>query len=281
MSELEILDGRILSDEIKLNLRQQIVDDKLGPKLAVILVGNDEASHLYVKLKTRECEKIGIEVSTYFLDQKCSKEEVKESIAWLNKDKTIDAILVQLPLPEHIDEDEIIKFIDPSKDADGFHPDNLAKMYKNKSIVFPAPAQAVVRLITSSTNFRSNISAAVIANNDIFFKPINHLLKQYNITTNYYAPTDIDLVDEELRASDILVVAVGQPAIITSKHIKDNTIIIDVGTNKLGDKTIGDVDFESVADVAGSITPVPGGVGPMTIACLLENVINLHKASKK
>jgi len=277
MSNAEILDGRSLADEIKLNLRRQIVTNNLTPNLAVVLVGDDVASHLYVQLKTRACEKMGIQVSTYLLNKNCKVAEIKKTINWLNQDKTIDAILVQLPLPDQIDENEMINMIDPAKDADGFHPVNLAKMYKNKSIVLPAPAHAVVKLITASRNFRANLTAVVIANNDIFFQPIHHLLKQYNIQTNYYAPADIDLVADELRAVDILIVAVGKPNLITSRHIKDGAIVIDVGTNKINQTIVGDIDFADVINIAGSITPVPGGVGPMTIACLLENVVNLHK----
>ena len=138
-------------------------------------------------------------------------------------------------------------------------------MYQNEAIVFPAPANAVVRLIKSSRNLTSNMKAVVVSNNDIFFQPIQHLLNEYNITTTYYSPENIELIDHEVRLADIVVVAVGQPNFIDQKNIKDGAIIIDVGTNRVNNKTVGDVDFESVQNIAGAITPVPGGVGPMTL----------------
>ncbi len=276
-NKIELLDGRILADTINHKLRRIIVEENLQPTLAVVLVGDDPASHLYVNLKKKACEKIGIEVSTYFLDKQCTQAEVEETIQWLNNDETCDAILVQLPLPKHINTDKIINLIQPDKDADGFHPDNLKKMYSNQATVFPAPAHAVVRLIKSSDYFRSGLTTAVISNNDIFFQPIKHLLQPYNIITTYYSPDDIELINKESKSADIIVVAVGQPNFINQNHIQKDAIVIDVGTNRQDNKTIGDVDFDNVKNIAGSITPVPGGVGPMTIACLLENVVNLHK----
>lgn len=276
-----IINGRKLAEDIKHDLRQQIVNLGLTPALAVILVGNDPASHLYVKLKTKACRQIGIEVSTYLLDTSVPQEEVHNCITWLNQDPSIDAILLQLPLPKHLDTNELITAIAPEKDADGFHPTNLTKLQKNQTDVRPAPAQAVLKLIDDAETSLQNKQAVVIANNDIFSQPIKLLLERNGATVDYIKPSDTVAVQQKTPKADIVIVAVGKPKYISADLIKKNAIVIDVGTNKIGDVVVGDVDYDRVAEVAGAITPVPGGVGPMTIACLLENVVVLHQERKK
>lgn len=276
MSRAQILDGRELAEEIKHKLRWQVVNEKLRPALAIVLVGNDPASHLYVKLKEKACRQVGIGFNKYLMPAKAELKEVLDCINWLNKDPDIDGILVQLPLPEHLDENKIIASINPKKDADGFHPENLIN---EKAVALPAPANAVFKLIQAAETFRSDCQALVIANNEIFFKPISKLLDQYNIKTEYTNAESPEL-NKKINRADILIVAVGKPNFINGDSLKEDAIIIDVGTNRVNGKTIGDVDNKKVMETASAISPVPGGVGPMTIACLLENVIALHKQNK-
>jgi len=274
MSTTQILDGKTLADEINLKLRWQVVNQKLHPSLAIVLVGDDPASHLYVKLKEKACNKVGIKLHKYLLDKDTSEKEVLESIDWLNNDKDIDAILIQLPLPDHLDENKIIRKIKPSKDADGFHPSNLKN---NQSVTIPAPANAIYKLIRASETFQAESKAVVIANHDIIAKPLENLLKEFYIKTEYIDPKNEKEIIKKAPQADILVVAVGKPNFIKAENIKGDAIIIDVGTNQVKGKTVGDVDIKGVYEIASAITPVPGGVGPVTIACLLENVVALHK----
>lgn len=273
----QILNGKELAEEIKHKLRQQVIKENLHPSLAVVLVGNDPASHLYVKLKEKACQQIGIAFHKYLLPGDVSEEEILKTLDWLNNDQEINAILVQLPLPKHLDEDKIIAYVNPEKDADGFHPDNLND---KKSITTPAPANAVFKLIKSSETFRSDCQALVVANNKIFFQPIAELLSQYNINTEYAKPNDENIYKKTKKA-DILIVAVGKPYLIKKEDIKIDAIVIDVGTNRINGKTVGDVHLEDIIKKASAVSPVPGGVGPMTIACLLENVIALTKKAGK
>lgn len=272
MSCAQILDGRIMAEKLRLKLRNEIVTGQLSPSLAVILVGDDPASQLYVKLKEKACHEVGVKFHKYLLPAGVSKEEIFKCIDWLNKDKEIDAILVQLPLPRQLDENEVIKKINPKKDADGFHPDNI-----DNNDIIPAPANAIGKLILASDNFRSNCQALVIANHQVIFKPLARILAKYHITTEYLSPRATDKIKQQAPAADILITAVGKPEFISDNLVKKNAIVIDVGTTKVDGKVKGDVDFDKVKAIAGAITPVPGGVGPMTIACLLENVVALHK----
>ncbi|MGB0756937.1 MAG: bifunctional 5,10-methylenetetrahydrofolate dehydrogenase/5,10-methenyltetrahydrofolate cyclohydrolase [Patescibacteria group bacterium] len=277
MDTTQILNGRTLASEIQQDLRQYIVEHDATPSLAVVLVGDDPASHLYVSLKQKAAHKVGIDVSIYKLPNTSSQEEIIKTIDWLNQDDQIDGILVQLPLPDGIDENEVIDKIDPGKDADGFHPKNLEKLYDNSTDLRPAPAEAVVRLIVSSELFRANSTAVVIANHDIFYKPIKHALDEYHCDTHFVGPDEKENLYELLTKADIVVVAVGRANFITGSYLKEDAIVIDVGTNKKNGKTVGDVDVDSVQNIAGALSPVPGGVGPMTIACLLQNVVTLHR----
>ena len=273
MSTAQILNGKELAEDIKHKLRWQVVNEHLRPALAVILIGNDPASHLYVKLKEKACQQIGIGFHKYLMPDDVKEEEVLETIDWLNNDQEINAILVQLPLPEHLNEDKIIARIAPEKDADGFHPKNIDN---EQAVTLPAPANAVYKLIRASETFHADCQALVVANNKIFFNPIAKLLGQYHIKTEYTNPQDKDFSQKAAKA-DILIVAIGKPNFVKKEDIKTDAIVIDVGTNKIKEKTVGDVDTEDILEKASAVSPVPGGVGPMTIACLLENVIALTK----
>ncbi len=276
-----ILDGKKIANDIKHDLREQVVLQSLTPALAIILVGNDAASELYIKLKIKACRQIGIEVHEYRLPAHATQTELLQTISFLNQDTAIDAILLQLPLPTQLDANEAIQAIHPDKDADGFHPANIAKLSNNATDLRPAPAEAVIRLIQATETDLQGLQAVVIANTDIFFQPISILLGQHGVTVDYIHPTDADAIAAQAPNADIVIVAIGKPHFITTKHVKADAVVIDVGTNRVDNTVVGDVDFETVKHTARAITPVPGGVGPVTIACLLENVIVLHQNHQK
>lgn len=299
----KILDGRKLADKILHNIHQQIVRENLSPSLAVILVGNDPASQIYVHLKKKACEKVGIDFYLYNIDKKVAEIDLIKTIRFLNRDPEINAILVQLPLPKHLDENKIIAAIDPRKDADGFHPDNLKLLAQGKPLIIPGLCEGIIKLIQQAISKKDsrhlrdlrNLSILIISNNKTFAQPFKHLLKNSHIrglhsprpqaglwsrdAITWLSPKDKNLQGKSLLA-DIIVVAVGIPKFLKASMIKKNAIIIDVGCNRVAGKTTGDVDFASCSKKASHISPVPGGVGPVTVAMLLANVVKLSKLQK-
>jgi methylenetetrahydrofolate dehydrogenase (NADP+)/methenyltetrahydrofolate cyclohydrolase len=276
---MKIIDGKILAEKIKDKIVKEILELKgVRPNLAIILVGDKEDSKIYVKLKEEEAKKVGIDTHLYKFPDNITDRELLDVINFLNEDKMIDAILVQLPLPEQLDTDGIILAIDPKKDVDSFHPDNLEKIYssKEKDIIIP-PVFAVVLEALSSIGLKlSDKKICVIANSDIFGRSLTKLLKLNKANAEAVKPDDKALSDKTAEA-DVLISAVGRPRFIKKDMIKDQAILIDVGINKVKGKICGDVDFNDVDDKAGFITPVPGGVGPMTIAMALKNTLELYK----
>ncbi len=309
---MQIIDGRALAEKIK----DQVVQDILSlcggrPNLAIILVGERDDSKLYVSLKEKEAKKVGIDTHLYKFPENISDRELLDAISFLNEDNLIDAILVQLPLPEQIDTDGIILAIDPEKDVDGFHPDNLKKLLKKseeilnnqnpipainrqsprgetlpqrenilQEIIMP-PVFAVVLEVLANINYDLfSRRACIIANSEIFRHSLAKILKLKNIQAEALKPDDENLSGKTLKA-DILISAVGRPHFIKKDMIKDNAVLIDIGICKENGKTCGDVDFEDVEDKAGFITPVPGGVGPMTIAMAFKNTLELYKRKQK
>lgn len=276
----KIIDGKQLAAEIQQNLSVEIKSNDLNPSLAVILIGSDPASRLYVNLKKRACEKIGIEFHEYLMPDNITMEQVLETIEFLNKDELTDAILVQLPLPGQLDADTIIKAIDPKKDVDGFHPVNIKKLLAGENNFIPGLALGILKLIESTNEDLHNKLAVIVAKSDVFFQPLTKVLADKNIQAQLVDPKNPDL-KKYTNQADILIVAIGQPFFITADMVKDQAIVIDVGTNKIGDAVVGDVDYAAVFEKVSHITPVPGGVGPMTVAMLLYNTVQLHKKNKK
>lgn len=277
----KIIDGKALAAEIQQDLSVEIKSNDLHPSLAVILVGDNPASRLYVSLKKKACEKIGIEFHEYLMPENITKEQVLETIDFLNKDEFTDAILVQLPLPEHLDTNAIIKAIDPKKDVDGFHPDNIQKLLAGTSDFIPGLALGIWKLIESTQENLDNKSAVIVAKGDVFFQPLTKVLADKNIQAQLVDPKNPELKKYSSLA-DILIVAIGQPFFIKEDMVKDQAIVIDVGTNKIDENHIvGDVDYTAVFEKVSHITPVPGGVGPMTVAMLLYNTVQLHKKKIK
>ena len=272
-----ILSGKELSNTLKINIAKKVrqITNRWGraPRLAVILVGDDPASQSYVKGKSRICDEVGIGNITINLHKDISEVELLRKIQELNLDKNIDGILVQLPLPNHIDEHKVMNFIDPKKDVDGFHPFNVDALYSNKSNgILPCTPKGIIHLLTENNIQIAGKHAVVIGRSNIVGLPIAKLLLDNNATVTVCHSKTANL-KEITRLADILVVAIGKPEFITCDMVNEGVVVIDVGVNRVDGKLVGDVHFDSIKDKASYITPVPGGVGPMTITCLMENTI--------
>ncbi|PLX25838.1 bifunctional methylenetetrahydrofolate dehydrogenase/methenyltetrahydrofolate cyclohydrolase [Candidatus Parcubacteria bacterium] len=270
----KMIDGRKLADEIKKEIKQEIREKKLRPNLAVVLVGEDPASKLYVNLKKKACQEVGINFHEYLLAENSSEKQILDVIDFLNKDEQIDAILVQLPLPKHIDTDKIISTMDPKKDVDGFHQINIKNFLENQSSFVPGLALGIFKLINSTEEKLENKKATIIAKSNILYQPLAKLLNDQGVSTTIVHPGDKDMTDR-CKEADVLISAWGKAFAVGTELVKDEAIVIDVGTNQVGDYTVGDVDYSSVFSKTKYITPVPGGVGPMTVAMLLYNTVKL------
>lgn len=273
---MELIDGKKISAEIKDELKAEVEELKKQGKeacLAVVLVGDDPASAVYVKNKKKACEYIGVKSLSYELPASTSETELLELIDRLNKDDSVNGILVQLPLPSQIDENKVIRAIAPEKDVDGFHPQNVgALLIGEKGYVSCTPA-GVIQLLKRSGVSIEGKECVVIGRSNIVGKPMGVLLLRENGTVTIAHSRTKDLKDICKRA-DILVAAVGKPKMITEEYIKEGAVVIDVGIHRMDNgKLCGDVDFDRVKDHVSKITPVPGGVGPMTIAMLMNNVV--------
>ena len=243
----------------------------ITPGLAVVLVGSDPASQTYVNSKTRTCERLGMYSVMIELEENISEEELLSHVNKLNDDDKIHGILVQLPLPKQINEDRVIAAISPLKDVDGFHPVNVGKMLIGQPTFLSCTPFGVMKLLEYSDIALEGKHAVVIGRSNIVGKPMGQLLLQKNATVTYCHSKTKDL-HSFTKQADILVVATGQPKMINASHLKEGAVVIDVGIHRNEDnKLCGDVDFASAKEIASKITPVPGGVGPMTIAMLMEN----------
>jgi len=281
---VKIIDGSILAEKIKDKITQEIYALK-GPRpnLAIILIGERADSQLYVDLKEKEAKKVGIDTHLYKCPQSITEQELLKIIKYLNDDETIDAILVQLPLPKNLATatDAIIKAINPTKDVDGFHPVNLAKLAKGCSAdaVMPPVFAVVLEMLDSINCLLKDKKICLMVNSDIFGNNLANVLQCRGAQVDIATVNDSDLISKTVSA-DILITAVGQPRFIKKEMIKQDAIIIDVGISRQDSKVIGDVDFVDAKDKASFITPVPGGVGPLTIAMLFRNTLELYKNKK-
>jgi len=287
---VKLIDGKALAEKIKDDIVKEIIKINEGqvgiaskrPSLAIILVGEREDSKLYVDLKEKEAVKVGIDTHLYKCVDDTDEREILEMIDCLNKDASVDAILVQLPLPAGFDTDAIIMSIDPYKDVDGFHPDNLAKLFKtcdHKNII-PPVHEAVMEILKSINCDLADKQVCIISNSDIFGKSLAHVLSCQGAKVEITNIND-DKLKEKTAKADLLITAVGKPKLIKKEMIKQDAVIIDIGITKQGKEVVGDVDFNSVKDNAGFLTPVPGGVGPLTIAMAFKNTLKLYKLRNK
>lgn len=276
----KIIDGKAISQQIKDELREQVKALKeKGTEitLAVIQVGNDPASSVYVRNKKKGCEYIGIGSLSYELPEETTQQELLNLVEELNQKEEVNGILVQLPLPAHIDEDQVIRAIDPKKDVDGFHPQSVGALCIGQpGFVSCTPAGVIQLLKRSQINIEGK-ECVVLGRSNIVGKPMAILLLRENATVTI-AHSKTKNLKEVTKRADILITAVGRPKMITADYVKDGAVVIDVGINRdENGKLCGDVDFDSVEPLCSVITPVPGGVGPMTIAMLLNNCIESVK----
>ena len=282
-----LLDGKFISEKIKEEIKIEVQNIKntggRTPHLAAVLVGNDGASLTYVGSKVRSCEKVGFESTLIHLDENISEDNLISEINKLNDNDQIDGYIVQLPLPKHINEEKILMMVNPKKDVDGFHPFNFGKMAQNMDSFIPATPQGIVELIDRYDIDTEGKNTVVIGRSNIVGRPISILMssksKPGNSTVTLVHSRTPD-IQSFTKKADIIIVALGIPNFLKSDMIKQGSVVIDVGITRVEDKTkkkgyriVGDVDFESVKTKVSYITPVPGGVGPMTIAMLLKNTL--------
>ena len=272
----KILDGKALSKRLLKDLKKEVEELRVKgvqPGLGIVMVGEDPASQVYVNSKLKKAKKIGIEPRLIQLKQDVNESQLLEEIERLNADSTIHGFIVQLPLPSHIDQDKIIEAIDPKKDVDGFHPYNMGRLLMGNPDFIPATALGVMRLIEESGVEMQGKQALVVGRSNIVGKPVAALLLQQNATVTV-AHSKTRNLPELVKKADILVVSVGRPELIPGDWIKQGAVVIDVGINRLHDgRLTGDVEFSTASTRAGFITPVPGGVGPMTVTMLLANTV--------
>lgn len=275
-----IIDGKIIAQNLKNEMREQVaaLTKQYGrkPCLDVIIVGNNPASVTYVNNKIKATEYCGLDGELIRLPQTVSQDELLRIIHDRNENDHVDGILVQLPLPAHIDEQSVINAIAPEKDVDGFHPTNVAKLWLNEDAIVPCTPLGIMALLEQSGTPLQGRHAVVVGRSNIVGKPVAKLLLDKNCTVTI-AHSRTQNLAEICREADILIVAVGKPHMITADMIKPGATVIDVGINRTADgRLVGDVDYNAVSSIAGAITPVPGGVGPMTITMLIRNTIQCY-----
>jgi len=277
---MEIIDGKKLAQKIRTNLKvecEELKDKGIKPKLAVIMVGDDKASQVYVRNKSKACNEIGIEFEEFLLKEDTKQEELIKLIEDLNKEKTVHGILLQSPIPKHLDINEAFRKIAPEKDVDGFNPVNVGKLCLNQDTFVSCTPYGIMKMFEEYNIDLTGKELVIIGRSNIVGKPLIQCCLNKNATVTVCHSKTKDLKEHTKRA-DIVIAAIGKSKFITEDMIKKDAVVIDVGINRGEDgKLTGDVDFENVSKKASYITPVPGGVGPMTIAMLMNNVI---KASK-
>jgi len=274
-----ILDGRALANKIKAQAKieiDQLKSKGIIPGLAVILVGNNPASQVYVNMKTKACEEVGIYSINHRMPEEVNEKDLLYVIDMLNKNPLVNAILVQLPLPSKINEEKVIEAIDPKKDVDGFHPYNMGRLLRGQPFIFPCTPYGIMKLFEEYKIELKAKDVCVIGAGNITGKPMSYMLLNENATVQICHIYTRDL-KEKTKTADIIISATGKAHLIKADMIKEGAVVVDVGIAKVNDKIVGDVDFENVSQIASYITPVPGGVGPMTIAMLINNTVFLSK----
>jgi len=272
-----VLSGREFAKKVRKNLADEI--DRIGgrpPGLAVVIVGDDPASQVYVSMKEKACRKAGISSTAVRLPESVSQVELLREIDRLNVDPSVDGILCQLPLPDHISSDTVASAILPEKDVDGFHPENVGKLWRGEDGFFPCTPVGILALMKDSGIAVDGADAVIVGRSNIVGKPMAALLLRESATVTV-AHSHTRELQSLCRKADILVAAVGRPHFITREFVKPGATVIDVGISRTDDGLAGDVDFDNVVDICGAITPVPGGVGPLTIAFLLSNTVKAWK----
>ena len=279
----EIIDGKELAKKVRKELKKDVEALKakgINPKLAVIMIGNDPGSTVYVRNKSKACEKVGIEFEEFLFDEKTEEAELLDLIDKLNADDSVHGILLQCPVPKHIDVNKAFRRISPNKDVDGFNPINVGNLTIGEDAFISCTPYGVVKMFEEYNIETEGKRAAILGRSNIVGKPmIQCMLNKNSTVTVCHSRTQN--IGEVIKEADIVIAAIGKPNFVKADMVKDGAVVIDVGINRLEDGTItGDVDYENVAPKASFITPVPGGVGPMTIAMLLNNVVKAAKIEK-
>jgi methylenetetrahydrofolate dehydrogenase (NADP+)/methenyltetrahydrofolate cyclohydrolase len=276
----KILDGKSLAKQIRRELAEQVADfienNASTPTLAAVLVGSDPASEVYVRNKRRDCDEVGMQSMLHQLPTETTQEDLLQLISRLNRDPQVHGILVQLPLPPQIDVEHVLEAINPRKDVDAFHPENVGRIVQGQPRFLPCTPMGIQQLLIRKGIDTAGRHVVVVGRSDIVGKPIANMLVQRGPgadATVTICHSKTRNLAEVTREADILIVAIGRPKFITADMVKSGAAVIDVGINRTDNGLAGDVDFESVSEVAGHITPVPGGVGPLTIAMLLRNTL--------
>lgn len=269
----KIIDGKAISRQVKDELRDRVKNEKIDATLAVIQVGNDPASTVYVGNKKKACEYTGIRSLSFELPEETPEEELLDLVRDLNKRDDVDGILVQLPLPKHMDEDKVIRTISPRKDVDGFHPQSVGALSIGQPGFVSCTPAGIIQLLKRSGVEIEGKECVIVGRSNIVGKPMALLMLRENATVTVCHSRTRDLKEITKRA-DILIVAIGKPRFITKDYVKEGAVVVDVGIHRNENgKLCGDVDFDDVEPLASKITPVPGGVGPMTIAMLMNNCV--------
>lgn len=283
---MKILDGKTASKQVRAEIRDQVsvfvAESGVTPHLAAVLVGDDPASAVYVRNKERACERAGIASTLHRLGADTSEAELLELVQQLNADSSVHGILVQLPLPSQIGEQRVLDAVVPEKDVDCFHPMNVGLMSQGRPRFLPCTPHGIQELLRINDIATSGLHAVVVGRSEIVGKPMASMLVQRGASANctvtvcHSGTRDLAAV---IRQADLLIVAIGKPEFVTGEMIKPGAVVVDVGINRVDERLVGDVHFESASEVASAITPVPGGVGPMTIAMLLRNTLSAAKLS--
>lgn len=274
----KLINGRKIAEKIKQDLRKKIAGLKNKPGLAIILVGKNPASEIYVKLKEKAAQEIGFHFLKYLLPANIKLIKLIKLIKKLNKDKKIHGIVVQFPLPSRLDADKVVEAIKPEKDVDGFHPKNIRLLNMGKPRLIPGALAGIIKLLESIRTGLKNKKCVILSNCGIFAQPLEILLRRKGLKVKtFYSP--LKNYKPGLKKADIIISALGRPQFIKGNMIKSGSILIDVGFTRIKGRAVGDFDFDSCVKKAGYITPVPGGVGPMTVVMLLFNVLKLYEKS--
>lgn len=274
-----ILDGKKLRDELLVQYKEKIKEEKLNITLAIILVGNNEASKLYIKNKEKYCIEVGIKVDKYLLDEDTSEEVLINLIKDLNEDEKITGIILQSPVPNGIDFDKCSGMILPSKDVDGFTKDNVYNLYLNKKSILPCTVKGIIKLLEYYNIEINGKNVAIIGRGNIVGKPLAMALENRNATVSLLHSKTKDL-KMFTKDADIVVVACGIPKLLKKEMIKEGSVVIDVGISRVDGKIVGDIDFDNIKDIALFVTPNPGGIGPMTIAMIIDNLIEMGEVNE-
>ena len=276
---MNIIDGKEIAKNLRSKIAEEVSTFERPPGLAVILVGEDPASAVYVRNKELACKQAGFFSDKIIKSENITEEQLLEEVERLNNNPQIDGILVQLPLPKHIDANKVIEHISPLKDVDGFHSENIGKLMQNKSHLRPCTPKGVMTMLESIDCQIEGMNCVVIGASNIVGRPMAMELLNARGTVTICNSKTKDLPGK-VREADIVIVGVGIPKMVKGDWVKEGAVVIDVGINRLEDGSlVGDVDYDAIKDTAGAITPVPGGVGPMTIATLLENTLIAYKQS--